>query len=119
MKLFPKISDTIKMVSSIKWVRDRCHIKSILFGFHSGGESDGACPSSEWKIHGDSCYLFKAESSDFMPWSEAEDTCLKYKSYLVSIHSTEENDFIVESMVASHPLRFNIGLQKINDGECF
>ena len=50
------------------------------------------CPES-WYEFSSNCYKLLDE---LLTWQDAEDKCVEYGGNLASIHSSEENDFIVE-----------------------
>ncbi|XP_071507011.1 macrophage mannose receptor 1-like [Diadema antillarum] len=64
------------------------------------------CPTApDWVLFQDNCYFFSGGLSGTtgrMDWSSANDYCMERGGYLVSIHSTPENNFLVQ-MLTRYP----------------
>ena len=62
----------------------------------------GFCPTG-WEQMGSNCYLFD-DSLMAASWSDARDGCqAKYGTDLASIHSSNEEDFIMQGVEAAFP----------------
>ncbi|KAI8778034.1 secretory phospholipase A2 receptor, partial [Biomphalaria glabrata] len=50
------------------------------------------CAESGWLYHGGFCYFISDETKT---WSEAQDVCRNKGAELVSVHSQDENNFLL------------------------
>ena len=76
------------------------------------------CVSSEFKFWNGNCYYFHIDEG--VKWKTARDRCLAksaegVKVHLVSIHSAEEQTYIVDEMIKTRESW--IGFHKFEDGK--
>ncbi|XP_077998784.1 lectin BRA-3-like [Glandiceps talaboti] len=71
---------------------------TVNVGFNSvSGYSQSICPST-WPTYGGNCYSFIDAEND---WIKAESACKSFGGHLASIHSRQENEFVVGLLPSS------------------
>ena len=72
------------------------------------------CPSQEYVVRENSCYLFKKEKVDF---DTARARCKESGGDLASVLSSDEDSYILTEMTNLAATSYWIGLQKENSGK--
>lgn len=63
-------------------------------------ETPGTCPS-DWLTYGNDCLLVRASAGDQASFPEANYICRTYGAQLTSIHSSAENEYILNKVKAT------------------
>ncbi|KFM76061.1 Macrophage mannose receptor 1, partial [Stegodyphus mimosarum] len=73
-------------------------ISLIGFSFSVAWRNFEYCEGTSWINFKENCYLFETKSHKRISFYDAEDYCRSQGAHLLSIHSEEENDFVLNTM---------------------